>query len=309
MLLACSAGGHLLQLLALRDAWQGYSHLWITDDKSDARSLLRAESVEFAHGPPNRHPANVLRNLFMAWRVIRRHRPQVVLTTGAGTAVPFAVIARMHGARVVYVESITRMTSPSVSCRLLAPVRRPDLRAMGVALGGRAEVAVRGHDPVILVTIGTSDPFDRLLAAVAKLPPGEEIVAQCGDSTVRPGQRPLRELPPVRRAERAHRWPPASSSCTPAPARCSTAHAAGRRPVVVPRLRRHGEAVDDHQVEFGRSLAEAELVTLVEDPDDLPGVIAAAPAAPAARGHDGRLAGEIATYLRGHLQPASSGDG
>jgi len=121
VLLACSAGGHLLQLLALRPAWGEYTRLWITDDKSDARSLLAAEPVEFAYGPPNRHPANVLRNVAMAWRIVRRCRPQVVLTTGAGTAVPFAVVARIHGARVVYVESITRMTTPSVSCRLLAP--------------------------------------------------------------------------------------------------------------------------------------------------------------------------------------------
>jgi beta-1,4-N-acetylglucosaminyltransferase len=122
LLLACSAGGHLLQLLALREAWQDHSRLWVTDDKSDARSLLREERVEFAFGPPNRHPRNVLRNVAMAWRFVRRHRPQVVLTTGAGTAVPFALIGRLHGARVVYVESITRMTSPSVSCRMLAPV-------------------------------------------------------------------------------------------------------------------------------------------------------------------------------------------
>jgi UDP-N-acetylglucosamine transferase subunit ALG13 len=161
---------------------------------------------------------------------------------------------------------------------------------------------------VILVTIGTSDPFDRLLAAVAKLPPGEEIVAQCGDSTVRPANARcvsflgFDELNALILAARVVVMHAGAGSVL-------TAHAAGRRPVVVPRLRRYGEAVDDHQVEFGRSLAAAELVTLVEDPDDLPGVIAAAPAAPAARGHDGRLAGEIATYLRGHLQPASSGDG
>ena len=72
-------------------------------------------------GPPNRHPANVVRNLGLAWRTVRRHRPQVVMTTGAGTAVPFALIGRLFGARVVYVESITRSTSPSLSCRMLAP--------------------------------------------------------------------------------------------------------------------------------------------------------------------------------------------
>jgi UDP-N-acetylglucosamine transferase subunit ALG13 len=39
-----------------------------------------------------------------------------------------------------------------------------------------------------------------------------------------------------------------------------------RRPVVVPRLRRFGEAVDDHQVPLGRRLDEQGLVTFVEDP-------------------------------------------
>jgi beta-1,4-N-acetylglucosaminyltransferase len=121
LLLACSAGGHLLQLLAMRTAWQEFSRVWVTDDKPDARSLLRDEFVLYAYGPPNRHPANVIRNIRLAWRAVRRHRPQVVLTTGAGTAVPFALLGRLHGARIVYVESITRSVSPSLSCRILAP--------------------------------------------------------------------------------------------------------------------------------------------------------------------------------------------
>jgi UDP-N-acetylglucosamine:LPS N-acetylglucosamine transferase len=51
--------------------------------------------------------------------VVRRTRPRAVLTTGAGVAVPFAWIARLHGARVVYVESFTRIDSVSLSCRLI----------------------------------------------------------------------------------------------------------------------------------------------------------------------------------------------
>jgi UDP-N-acetylglucosamine:LPS N-acetylglucosamine transferase len=121
VLLACSAGGHLLQLLALRDAWGGFSHAWVTDDTSDARSLLEGERVAYAHWPTTRNVKTLLKNLVLAWRVLGRVRPKVVMTTGAGTAVPFAWVGRLRGARVVYVESLTRIDRPSLSCRLIAP--------------------------------------------------------------------------------------------------------------------------------------------------------------------------------------------
>lgn len=122
LLLVCSSGGHLLTLWSLRASWEGFSRVWVTFDKSDARSLLAEERVVFAHGPTNRSLKNMLRNFVVAWRTIRAVRPKVVLTTGAGVAVPFAWIARLHGARIVFVESISRIEDLSLSCRLLAPV-------------------------------------------------------------------------------------------------------------------------------------------------------------------------------------------
>lgn len=127
VLLVCSTGGHLLQLVALRDAWQASSRMWVTCDKSDARSLLRSEEVVYAFGPTNRAfgvtaAVNTLRNTVLAWRVLSATRPSVILTTGAGVAVPFTWVGRLRGARVVYVESLTRIDGPSLSCRLIAPV-------------------------------------------------------------------------------------------------------------------------------------------------------------------------------------------
>jgi UDP-N-acetylglucosamine:LPS N-acetylglucosamine transferase len=121
-MLVCSSGGHLLQLHQLRRAWMGRTTVWITFDKSDARSLLKGEQVVYAYGPTNRNLANLVRNLYLAWRVVRRSRPKVLVTTGAGVAVPFAWIARLHGARVFYIESISRIDRPSLSWRLIAPV-------------------------------------------------------------------------------------------------------------------------------------------------------------------------------------------
>ena len=122
VLLVCSSGGHLQQMLALRDAWGPYSHVWVTFDKSDARSLLRDERVVFAYWPTNRSVKNLVRNLGVAWRTLRIVRPRILLSTGAGVAVPFAWLGRLRGVKVVYIESFTRIHSPSLSGRLVAPV-------------------------------------------------------------------------------------------------------------------------------------------------------------------------------------------
>jgi hypothetical protein len=150
LLLVCSAGGHLLQLWMLDEVWRHRPHTWVTLPQEDALSLLAGEQVVYAHGPTTRNLANLARNLLLAWRVVRSMRPRILLTTGAGVAVPFAWIARLHGATVVYVESLTRVERPSLSCRLIAPVAArvyaqwPDLtntvsraRFVGNVLGSR----------------------------------------------------------------------------------------------------------------------------------------------------------------------------
>lgn len=122
LLLVCSSGGHLLQLHALREAWEPFERVWVTFDKTDAAVLLRGERVIHAHGPTNRNIPNALRNLRLAARVIARERPAAILTTGAGVAVPFAWVGRARGVPTIYVESLTRMNELSLSARMIAPV-------------------------------------------------------------------------------------------------------------------------------------------------------------------------------------------
>ena len=122
LVIVCSSGGHLLQMLELREAWEPFSRVWVTFDKADTRSLLCEERVIHAYGPTNRNVPNLLRNLRLAEEVIRHERPSAILTTGAGVAVPFAWIARLRGARVLYVESFTRIAGLSLSGRMIAPI-------------------------------------------------------------------------------------------------------------------------------------------------------------------------------------------
>jgi UDP-N-acetylglucosamine:LPS N-acetylglucosamine transferase len=112
-----------MQLHLLRSAWeaQGLRAAWVTLDRDDARSLLKDEDVAFAFGPTTRNVLNLFRNLTLAWRVLRARQPKVIVTTGAGVAVPFIWIGRALGIPSVYIESLTRIAQPSLSCRLSAP--------------------------------------------------------------------------------------------------------------------------------------------------------------------------------------------
>lgn len=126
---------------------------------------------------------------------------------------------------------------------------------------------------MILVTIGTSEPFDRLLRALGSMGLEEELVVQHGVSSLRvPRARcidfvPFEELVSLIRSARVVVMHAGAGSVI-------AALATGKRPVVVPRRRAFGEAVDDHQVPFARRLHDAGLVVLVEDPDDLGAALA-----------------------------------
>jgi len=121
-LLVASSGGHLLQLVLLSRHLPDASWTWVTFDTSDARSLLEGRPTIFAHHPTNRSVRNLIRNLWLALRVVRELRPSIVITTGAGVAVPFCWIAKTFGARIVYIESLARISSVSLTARLVHPV-------------------------------------------------------------------------------------------------------------------------------------------------------------------------------------------
>jgi len=122
VLLVCSPGGHLLQMRALRPAYDGHDVSWVTLPGADVERLLEGEDVVIAHGPTNRSAVKALRNLTVAWRVLRRERPDAVVSTGAGLAVPFFLVGKLLGVQLVYVESLTRTRSLSLSGRLVYPL-------------------------------------------------------------------------------------------------------------------------------------------------------------------------------------------
>lgn len=121
LLFVASTGGHLAQLLALRPWWERHERTWVTFDKPDARSTLACERVVSAFHPTTRHLGNLARNTMLARRTLDRFRPDVVVSTGAGVALPFFVLGRARRIPTVYLEVYDRVDSTTLTGRLCRP--------------------------------------------------------------------------------------------------------------------------------------------------------------------------------------------
>ena len=123
---------------------------------------------------------------------------------------------------------------------------------------------------MIFVTVGTNEAtFDRLLRAVAVLEPRADVVVQHGHSSaLAPSGATV--IPFLSFDEMSELVRNADAVVTHAGVGSNLlALTNGKRPIVVPRRKQFGEAVDDHQVELGQRLAASGLVTFVDSPSDL----------------------------------------
>jgi len=120
--LVCSSGGHFLQLYSLKDFWTGIDHFWVSFERDDTRSLIGSETKYWAYAPTNRNVINCVRNFFLAIKIFLKEKPDLLLSTGAGVAVPFIYGARLFGIKTVYVESLTRVKDLSLTGKLIYPI-------------------------------------------------------------------------------------------------------------------------------------------------------------------------------------------
>lgn len=86
-----SSGGHLTHLYMLKPFWQDKERFWVTFNKEDANSILEGEQVYHCYYPTNRSLKALLINTRLAWKVLRKERPDVIVSSGAAVAVPFFI--------------------------------------------------------------------------------------------------------------------------------------------------------------------------------------------------------------------------
>lgn len=117
-----SSGGHLTHLYMLKPFWQDNERFWVTFDKADAQSILAGERMIPCYYPTNRNLKNLIRNTFLAWKVLRKEKPDVIISSGAAVAVPFFYLGKLFGAKTVYIEVFDRIDGPTLTGKLVHPI-------------------------------------------------------------------------------------------------------------------------------------------------------------------------------------------
>ena len=117
-----SSGGHLAHLYMLKPFWNNKERFWVTFNKQDANSLLKNEKVYNCYFPTNRNFKTLIKNTILAFKVLKKEKPDLIISSGAAVAVPFFYIGKLMGAKLIYIEVFDRIDKPTLTGKLVYPI-------------------------------------------------------------------------------------------------------------------------------------------------------------------------------------------
>ena len=114
--LVSASGGHLTELRKFYEIYKAHDYFHVINVpivESDSMKG-RTQVITLCQ-----RDWRALINFYEAWQILNKQKPQIILTTGAWPAIPFGIIGRLLGIRVVYVETMAKVITPSATGRAM----------------------------------------------------------------------------------------------------------------------------------------------------------------------------------------------
>ena len=252
VMVATSAGGHWVQMRRLLPAFAGCELVFAGVGRRLDPDLGPARYYPVAQRQPQRTRSACSSSPGSSRRLVRRERPDVVVTTGAAPGLMALAVGQAPRRQPHGLDRLDRQHRAAVAVgpagaaggrRLAGAVAAPRPARRPRVLGGGA---------VIFVTVGGELPFDRLIRAMdafAAAQPRGEVLAQIGAGGFEPAHmRWVRSLD--RATTTPRRWPAAELLVAHAGiGSVVTAGEHGKPIVLLPRQARLGEHRNDHQLD------------------------------------------------------------
>ncbi len=112
-----SCGGHLTEIRSLLKILQKYSHFYVINDIIDLPMDMKNNTFFIKH---SERDLKFFINLIEALVILQKTKPKIIISAGAGPAVPVTLIGKiLYKTEIIFIESITRVNKPSLTGRIL----------------------------------------------------------------------------------------------------------------------------------------------------------------------------------------------
>ena len=118
-----SSGGHWEELMCLKELFGEHDSFFVTEKGGQAgdSSLSPMYTVPKTDRHEKGFAVHFVKLMKKARAIIKKERPDVIITTGALAAYPFCLIGKLKGAKIIYIESFARVTEKSLTGKLVYP--------------------------------------------------------------------------------------------------------------------------------------------------------------------------------------------
>lgn len=115
-----SSGGHWEELMCLKEIADKHDTFYVTEEGGQAFD----SNIEDIYILPqiNRHEPGFMWHFVKLFdssiKIIKKEKPELVVTTGALVSFPFCIFAKLRGAKLIYIESFARINNGSLTGKI-----------------------------------------------------------------------------------------------------------------------------------------------------------------------------------------------
>jgi beta-1,4-N-acetylglucosaminyltransferase len=120
--LISSSGGHFAQLKQLLPIINKFDPLFIVE--KNASTLSNSSNYKTLYLLQQERKNTwfyfiFITNIILSFIYILKERPKIIISTGAGAVVPFCLIGKLFGAKIIFIESFAKITTPTMTGKIL----------------------------------------------------------------------------------------------------------------------------------------------------------------------------------------------
>ena len=122
----CSVGGHLTQMLQMKNIFDDYNYVLVTEKTDVTKNLKEKHNTEYLVYGSRKYllkylfifTFNILKSIYL----FIKYRPTTIVTTGTHTAVPMCYIGWIMRRKIIFIESFSKRKTPTMAGKMVYPI-------------------------------------------------------------------------------------------------------------------------------------------------------------------------------------------